>query len=100
MRVLVMIAMLLVSVDAISKHAISAYILSAQASSSLLPNQSARVSNKEATSSVKQQYKNSKILSINLIQSKGPPVYKVKTLSSDGVVKYVFVDGTTGDVFE
>ena len=105
MRVLVMIAMLLVSVDAISRDAVSAYTLSAyamsaQTSSSLLPNQSARVSNKEATSSVKQQYKNSKILSINLIQSKGPPVYKVKTLSSDGVVKYVFVDGTTGDVFE
>ena len=100
MRVLVMIAMLLVSVDAVSRHAVSAYALSAQASSSLLPSQSARVSNKEATSSVKQRYQNSKILSINLIQSKGPPVYKVKTLSSDGVVKYVFVDGTTGDVFE
>ena len=74
--------------------------VSAQAVSSLLPSQSARVSSKEATVSVKQRYGNSKILSINLIESKGPPVYRLKTLSSDGVVKYVFVDGTTGDVFE
>ena len=72
----------------------------AQAVSSLLPSQSARVSSKEATVSVKQRYGDSKILSINLIESKGPPVYRLKTLSSDGVVKYVFVDGTTGDVFE
>lgn len=90
MRVLVMIAMLLVSIQTVS----------AQPASNLLPGQSARVSNKEATASVKQRYRNSKILSINLIHSKGPPVYRVKTLSSDGVVKYVFVDGTTGDVFE
>ena len=100
-----MIAMLSVSVDAISMQATSRHgalilAMSAQATSSLLPSQSAKVSNKEATSSVKQEYKDSKILSINLMKSKGPPVYKVKTLSSDGVVKYVFVDGTTGDVFE
>ena len=90
MRVLVLVAMLLMSVPA----------LSAGASSSLVPNQSASISNKQAASLVKQRYRNSKVLSLNLIQSKGPPVYRVKTLSSDGVVKVVFVDGTSGAVFE
>ena len=105
MRVLVMITILLMSVgaefaSARSFEMKSDQIMLAQAASSLLPGQSAKVSNKEATASVKQRYRSSKILSINLIKSKGPPVYRVKTLSSDGVVKYVFVDGTTGDVFE
>jgi len=83
-----------------SSQGLSSQFLMAQAKSSLLPSQSAKVSNKQATASVKQRYSGSKILSINLIKSNGPPVYRVKTLSSDGVVKYVFVDGTTGDVFE
>jgi uncharacterized membrane protein YkoI len=85
---------------AASSQAVSSKFVIAQSKSSLLPSQSAKVSNKEATASVKQRYSGSKILSINIIKSKGPPVYRVKTLSPDGVVKYVFVDGTTGDVFE
>lgn len=66
----------------------------------ILPSPSARISNKEAAARVRQNYRDHKILSVNLIESKGPPVYRVKTLSEDGVVKYVFVDGTSGDVFE
>ena len=59
-----------------------------------------RLGRKQATDKVKQRYREHKILSINLISSKGPATYRVKTLSSDGVVKYVFVDGNNGDVFE
>tara|TARA_Y100001934_G_scaffold248869_1_gene309818 strand:+ start:768 stop:1085 length:318 start_codon:yes stop_codon:yes gene_type:complete len=59
-----------------------------------------RVANHQATALVRKRYPNSKVLSVRLIESKGPPVYRVKTLSSEGVVKHVFVDGRTGDVFE
>jgi uncharacterized membrane protein YkoI len=72
----------------------------AQGSQSYLPNQQAKITNRKATSLVKQKYQASKVLSINLIESQGPPVYRVKTLSSSGVVKYVFVDGTSGHVFD
>jgi hypothetical protein len=59
-----------------------------------------RIKNRQAASLVKKRYVNARILSISLIESKGPPVYRVKTLSDDGIVKYVFVDGQSGDVFE
>lgn len=62
--------------------------------------QQVRIGSGQAATLVKQRYQGSKILSINMIDSKGPPVYRVKTLSSTGVVKYVFVDGITGAVFE
>lgn len=64
------------------------------------PKPAVRLGRKQATDKVKQRYRAHKILSINLISSKGPATYRVKTLSSDGVVKYVFVDGNNGDVFE
>jgi len=79
---------------------LAAIRLAAQGSQGFMPNQQAKIGNKQAASLVKKRYQASKILSINIIQSKGPPVYRVKTLSSTGVVKYVFVDGITGDVFE
>lgn len=60
-----------------------------------------RVGNEQAAARVKRAYANSKILSLRLMQSdKGPPIYKVKTLSPKGVVKYVYVDAINGDVFE
>lgn len=59
-----------------------------------------RVTSQQAASRVKRTYGDHKILSIRLIDAKGPPVYRVKTLSDAGVVKYVFVDGISGDVFE
>ena len=49
---------------------------------------------------MRRQYANHRILNIVLIESKGPPVYKVKTLSGDGVVKHVYVDAVGGDVFD
>lgn len=39
-----------------------------------------------------------KILSIRLIPSEGPPVYKVKLLLSKGRVRTVFVDGKSGQI--
>ncbi|XOV89584.1 MAG: PepSY domain-containing protein [Pseudomonadota bacterium] len=67
----------------------------------ILPNQRGpRVGDKQAAASVRAAYGNHKILSVELIETKGPPVYRVKTLSEAGVVKYVFVDGISGDVFE
>lgn len=58
------------------------------------------ISNQQATAKVRAAYSSHKILAVRLIESKGPPVYRVKTLSNNGVVQYVFVDGTTGAVFE
>jgi uncharacterized membrane protein YkoI len=101
MRVLLVTLMLLFSLGATAMpHGIAAIRLAAQGSQGFMPNQQAKIGSKQATSLVKQRYQGSKILSINMIDSKGPPVYRVKTLSSDGVVKYVFVDGITGAVFE
>lgn len=65
-----------------------------------LPSRGARLDNRQAASQVKKRYAGHKILSINLMQSPGPVTYRVKTLSRDGVVKYVYVDGNSGAVFE
>lgn len=106
MRVFVVLVMLLIPVAATAvshdtADIMPAGILLAQGGpSSLLPNQGAKINTRQAATRVKQKYHSSKILSIDLIQSKGPAVYRVKTLSASGVVKYVYVDGTTGDVFE
>tara|TARA_B100000519_G_scaffold67380_1_gene57188 strand:+ start:736 stop:1047 length:312 start_codon:yes stop_codon:yes gene_type:complete len=59
-----------------------------------------RVADHQATALVHKRYPNSKVLSVRLVESKGPPVYRVKTLSREGVVKHVFVDGNSGDIFE
>ncbi len=67
----------------------------------ILPNQRGpRIGDKQAAANVRAAYSNHKILSVQLIETRGPTVYRVKTLSEAGVVKYVFVDGTSGDVFE
>lgn len=58
------------------------------------------ISKQKAASKAKHAYPGNKILSIKLIKSSGPAVYRLKMLSSKGVVKYVFVDGKTGSVFE
>jgi len=65
-----------------------------------IPKPAVRLGRKQATDKVKQRYRQHKVLSVNLISSKGPATYRVKTLSADGVVKYVFVDGNSGEVFE
>jgi uncharacterized membrane protein YkoI len=58
------------------------------------------ISNKRAASLVKERYTASRILGVSLLDDKGPPVYRVRTLSTNGVVKSVFVDGNSGEVFE
>lgn len=69
-------------------------------SQKFLPKQRSSVSRKEVAELVKRRYGNSRILSIVLIDSKGPLTYRVKTLSDSGVVKYVYVDAVAGEVFE
>jgi len=59
-----------------------------------------RLDSRAAAAQVKQRYQTHKILSIKLIEGQGPGVYRVKTLSPQGVVKYVFVDDSSGSVFE
>ncbi len=61
--------------------------------------QKVRVSNRQAAAKVKRNYPGSKIISIKLIHSGGPPVYRVRLLTN-GVVDHVFVDGINGDLFE
>jgi len=59
----------------------------------------AQIDAQQAAAAVQKRYRG-KILSVKLIDSKGPPVYRVKTITPRGVVKVVFVDALTGDVFE
>lgn len=58
-----------------------------------------RIDAKQAAATVKRKL-GGKVLSVKLIESKGSPVYRVKTLSKSGVVKVVFVDGQSGKVFD
>jgi len=60
----------------------------------------ARISNQQAASKAKRHYPGNKILSVKMIRSGGPAVYRIKMLSEQGVVKLVFVDGNNGEVFE
>lgn len=57
------------------------------------------ISQGQAAARVKQQYKGARIMGINRIEG-GAPLYRVRLLSEQGVVKSVFVDGRTGEVFE
>ena len=59
-----------------------------------------KISSRRAASLVKQRYGDARVLGVQLLEKGGSPVYRVKTLSTDGVVKSVFVDGNSGDVFE
>ena len=54
----------------------------------------------KVASLVRKQHGNSRILNIVLTERAGLPVYKVKTLSNDGVLKHVYVDGRSGEVFD
>ena len=65
-----------------------------------VPDSSARISNAKAASLVKKRYRASKIVGVSLLNRGGSPVYRVRTLSPKGVVKAVFVDGRTGEVFD
>lgn len=71
-----------------------------KAPDNFLPGKSrSRSGSREAASQAKQRYPESKILSINPVRN-SERQYRVKLLSNDGVVKYVFVDATNGEVFD
>ncbi len=55
------------------------------------------ISKGEAITVVKREL-DGKVLSATLIDSQGPPVYRVKMLLSKGRVRTVFVDATNGRV--
>lgn len=59
-----------------------------------------RIDARAAASRVRKSYQDHRVLAINLIDGQGPPVYRVKTLSDKGVVRFVYVDGNNGEVFE
>lgn len=59
-----------------------------------------KISSRRAASLVKQRYGDTRVLGVSLLEKGGSPVYRVKTLSNEGVVKSVFVDGNSGEVFE
>ena len=66
----------------------------------IAPPKQHRISSQRAASLVKQRYASSRVLGVSLMSGKGSPIYRVKTLSQQGVVKSVFVDGRSGKVFE
>ncbi len=59
-----------------------------------------RISSQRAASLVKNRYTDSRILGVTAIAEEGLTVYRVRTLSGEGIVKSVFVDGRSGEVFE
>ena len=59
-----------------------------------------QIDNQRAALLVRNRFSERRILGLRLIQSKGPAIYKVKTLSDSGVVKFVFVDAGSGEVYE
>ena len=65
-----------------------------------LPANNRKSGHQKAITQVKNRFPKSRILSVNLLERGGVSTYRVKTLSQTGVVKYVFVDAATGDVFE
>jgi len=66
----------------------------------ILPRKSrSRAGGEEAASLAKQSFPRSKILSVKPMQGSGNQ-YRVKLLSNGGVVKYVFVDASSGEVFD
>ena len=57
-----------------------------------------RVIGKKAAINIAKSEVRGKVLSANKIDSKGPPVYRIKMLVGDSRVRTVFVDGQTGKV--
>lgn len=59
-----------------------------------------RIDSQQAAALVKRRYSDAKILSVVETEHRGSRGYRVKVLSADGVLKYVFVDGKSGNVSE
>ena len=57
-----------------------------------------KVISKKAAINIAKSEVRGKVLSANKIESKGPPVYRIKMLVGEGRVRTVFVDGQSGKV--
>ena len=57
-----------------------------------------RIDNQSAARLVKGRYSERRILGIRMISDRSSPAYRVKTLSEQGIVKFVYVDAQTGDL--
>ncbi|MBV1876122.1 MAG: PepSY domain-containing protein [Pseudomonadales bacterium] len=62
--------------------------------------QKVRMGNQQAARKAKRNFPGNKILGVKLMQSGGPPVYRIKMLSAKGIVKFVFVDAVNGEVIK
>ena len=69
-------------------------------SKSLRQQRAFRIDNQSAARLVKSEYAKRRILGIRIISGRQGPAYRVKTLSEQGVVKFVYVDAQTGDLSE
>jgi len=47
---------------------------------------------------VKAEYAARRVLGLRIVSGRQGPAYRVKTLSEQGVVKFVYVDAQTGDL--
>lgn len=58
------------------------------------------IDNQSAARRVKERFQNRRILGIKMIQRSDKTLYRIKTLSEDGVVKFVTVDAESGALTE
>ena len=58
------------------------------------------IDNQSAARRVKERFQDRRILGIKLIQRRNKTLYRVKTLSEDGVVTFVNVDAESGALTE
>ncbi len=58
------------------------------------------IDNQSAARRVKERFKDRRILGIKLIQRRNKTLYRVKTLSAEGVVTFVNVDAESGALTE
>ena len=63
-------------------------------------NRGPAIDNQSAARRVKERFQDRRILGIKMMQHSNKMVYRVKTLSEDGVVKFVNVDAESGALTE
>ena len=74
--------------------------LAPQPRASLAVEPAAAISSSRAAALVRQHYKGARVLGVTRLDEGGAPLYKIRTLSKEGVVRSVFVDSKTGEVFQ
>ena len=67
-------------------------------SKSLRKQRAFRIDHIAAARLVKAEYAARRILGLRIVSGRQGPAYRVKTLSEQGVVKFVYVDAQTGDL--